>query len=313
MSNIIQERDEVPLVVRSKVTTPVRELSFLKRSLLFAELAMISYNSEEEAAAAAKIAGFPDSTFYDRDGSQAYRFRNDHDCVIACRGTEPNEWNDIRADANAGSVLAETVGKVHRGFKKEVDDLWPMLETALMQNEQPLYFCGHSLGGAMATICAGRCFLSHIASNPAELFTYGSPRVGDKRYINYVSLDHYRFVNNNDIVTRVPPVLLGYRHCGREVYLNRDGKIRKLNYVMKRRDRWKGFFAGLRRLKVDHFSDHSIHRYIDAIACAVEEEIAEIEQGGRQESVDDLAKEAPKPAVGSPADVAEKVPDKSQT
>ena len=154
------------------------ELTFLQRSLLFAELAMISYNDEDEARRAGQIIGLPDVTFYNRDGSQAYRFRNDYDCVIACRGTEPNEWNDIRADANAASVLAETAGKVHRGFKTEVDDLWPMLETALISNEQPLWFCGHSLGGAMATICAGRCFLSHIRKHARATFFLWQPASG---------------------------------------------------------------------------------------------------------------------------------------
>ncbi len=288
-AKIVKDRDEVPLVIRSDVTGPIQELSFLRRSLLFAELAMIAYNDEAEAKIGAALAGFADVNYYDRDGSQAYRFRNDHDCVIACRGTEPNEWNDIRADANARAVLAETTGKVHRGFKKEVDDLWPMVETALMDNQQPLYFCGHSLGGAMATICAGRCFLSHINSNPSELFTYGSPRVGDKRYINYVKLDHYRFVNNNDIVARVPPVFMGYRHCGSEVYLNRHGKIKKYGQLMKRRDRLRGFIRGLRRWKIDHFADHSIHRYIDAIWNAVQEEDQHVRAGGVAARPEDLA------------------------
>lgn len=290
----VQDPGERPLVIQSKLDGPIRDMTFLERSLLFAELAMIAYNDEDETKRACDIVGFPDVTFYNRDGSQAYRFRNDHDCVIACRGTEPNEWNDIRADANAASVLAETTGKVHRGFKTEVDDLWPMLETALMSNEQPLWFCGHSLGGAMATICAGRCFLSHIESVPDQLYTYGSPRVGDKRYINYVNLDHFRFVNNNDIVTRVPPSVLGYRHSGREVYLNRDGKIQKLGHIGRRRDRWKGFLRGLRRWRIDHFADHSIHNYIDAIAEAVEQEKEELDAGGTALKADDLAGDAPR-------------------
>ncbi|TWU40527.1 lipase family protein [Novipirellula artificiosorum] len=277
---IVSDPGEVAFVVHSSVDRPIRELSFLQRALLFAELSMISYNDKDEAERAANLAGFDDVTFYDRDGSQAYRFRNQHDCVIACRGTEPNEWNDIQADANAAVVVAETVGRVHRGFKREVDDLWPMLETALMSNEQPLWFCGHSLGGAMATICSGRCFLSHIDSNPEQLFTYGSPRVGDNRYVNYVKLQHFRFVNNNDAVTRVPPFLLGYRHCGNEVYLDRNGKIRKLGRLMKRRDRWRGFLSGLWNWKIDHFSDHSIHRYIKAIESAVEAEKADLAAGG---------------------------------
>ena len=57
------------------------------------------------------------------------------------------------------TVLAETAGRVHRGFKREVDDLWPRLEKALKNNTLPLWFAGHSLGGAMATICASRCQL----------------------------------------------------------------------------------------------------------------------------------------------------------
>ena len=290
---VVADPGEVPLTIHSRVTGPIDSLSFLERSLLFAELAMISYNDPSEAERAGEAIGLGDVTFYDRDGSQAYRFRNDHDCVIACRGTEPNEWNDIQADANAASVLAETTGKVHRGFKKEVDDLWPMLETALIGNDQSLWFCGHSLGGAMATICAGRCFLSHIESVPRQLYTYGSPRVGDKTYTSYVKLDHYRYVNNNDIVTRVPPAFLGYRHCGSEVYIDSAEKIRKIGAIGKRRDRWRGFLRGLGRWKVDHFSDHSVHGYIRAIAGAVQAEKEQRSQGHGDVSPDDLTASGP--------------------
>ncbi len=126
----------------------------------------------------------------------------------------------------------------------------------------------------MATICAGRCFLSHIKSNPKELYSFGSPRVGNKRYVNFVRLTHYRFVNNNDIVTRVPPSWMGYRHNGTEIYLDHAGKIRKLGRVGKRRDRLTGFLKSLKRWRIDHFDDHSIHRYIAAIAAALAEESA---------------------------------------
>ena len=251
---------------------PVTAMTQLEQSLLMAELAMVSYNEPDEAGRAAARLGFPDLTFYERDGSQAYRFRNQYDCVIACRGTQASEWNDIRADAKVSSVLSETVGRVHRGFKREVDDLWPMLETALMCNQQPLWFCGHSLGGAMATICAGRCLLSHIDSNPQRLFSFGSPRVGNPRYIQYTNLDHLRYVNNNDIVTRVPPVWFGYRHCGSEIYLDRAGQIRKSGFTGKARDRWIGFWRGLLNGKIDPFDDHSIHQYISVLAQALAKE-----------------------------------------
>ncbi len=292
----VQDVGERKLVVYSDVRGPIGDLTFLQRALLFAELSMIAYNDENEATRAAELIGFPDVTFYDHDGSQAYRFRNDNDCVIACRGTEPNEWNDIRADVNATAVIAETIGKVHGGFKREVDDLWPMLETALSTNDIPLYFCGHSLGGAMATICAGRCLMSYIKSNPKQLFTFGSPRVGCKNYIGYVKLDYFRFVNNNDVVTRVPPTWMGYQHAGKEVYFNRDGVIKEYGYLMKRRDRWKGFFKGLRQRNVDHFSDHSIHNYCQHLVKAVTAEIESMSKGERAQSGNELAAPAPVPA-----------------
>ena len=138
------------------------------------------------------------------------------------------KWNDVKADLDATTALAETVGRVHRGFKREVDDLWPRLEQALVNNTRTLWFAGHSLGGAMATICAGRCKLSHIRSDPRALFTYGAPRVGDRRYVNFVKLEFYRWVNNNDIVPRMPPTFMGFRHTGQEVYLNSKGRIARV-------------------------------------------------------------------------------------
>lgn len=253
------------MTVRSRVEGPIESLDRLQQSLLFAELASISYYSEPIAQDLVAQIGLTEQCFFDRDGAQAFLFANDVDCVVACRGTEPNEWNDIKADANAVSVLTETFGRVHRGFKQEVDDLWPMLEDALEKNQRTLWFTGHSLGGAMATICAGRCYLSEIPSMPKALYTYGSPRVGDKRFVNFIELDHSRWVNNNDIVTRVPPAWMGYRHCGKEWYLNRKGKLAKVNGWTRTVDRLRGFFGGLLRFKIDHFADHSIDRYIEYI------------------------------------------------
>jgi len=39
----------------------------------------------------------------------------------------PTEFNDIKADLRALPIMAETIGRVHKGFKKEVDELWPMM------------------------------------------------------------------------------------------------------------------------------------------------------------------------------------------
>ncbi|MEO1495759.1 MAG: lipase family protein [Planctomycetota bacterium] len=247
----------------------ISELTFLEKSLLLAELSRASYFSRGIAGELAAEIGLPEVRFYDRDGAQAYIFGDELDAIVCCRGTEPHEWNDIKADLDAVTDVAETVGRVHRGFKREVDDLWPRLEQALVSNTRVLWFTGHSLGGAMTAICAGRCFLSHIRSAPEAVFTYGAPRVGNERYVNNVKLAYYRWVNNNDIVPRVPPRFLGYRHTGTEVYLNRKGRISNVTGAFKMRDRWWGFWRSLSRWRIDHFSDHLMGEYIRAIEQAV--------------------------------------------
>ncbi|MFT6291257.1 MAG: triacylglycerol lipase [Ilumatobacter sp.] len=180
---------------------------------------------------------------------------HDHDMVIVCRGTEPN---DIAADANALTDLAETVGRVHRGFKREVDDIWPELEESLRDEKRNVWFSGHLLGAATAQICAIRCQLSDIAAVPQEVVTFGSPRVGTKQYIKNLTVTHLRWVNNNDIVTRVPPRWFRYRHTGTRRYLDSKGDGKKCNPAQRGRDRWAGSWAGLKQRQFHHFSDHAI-------------------------------------------------------
>src|SRR5690606_22477001 len=213
------------LTLKSVVAGPISQMSLMRQSLLFAELSYVAYMPRADAGRFAFDMGLPEIRYYDRDGAQAYLFGNDHDVVVVCRGTEPHEWNDIKADLDALTAVAETAGRVHRGFKREVDDLWPRLEQALMHDDRALWFAGHSLGGAMAAICACRAKLSSINAIPSGLFTFGSPRIGDRRYVNYVRLNYCRWVNNNDVVPRVPPSFLGYRHAGQEIYLDHQGRV----------------------------------------------------------------------------------------
>jgi len=243
------------------------DTAFVERSLLFAKLAKIAYLEKKAAKKAAKELGFDVCEFYEKSGAQAYRFANTTDLVIACRGTQPNEWNDVEADLRAIPVLAETVSRVHKGFKSEVDALWPMILDDLrdLKPEQDLWFCGHSLGAAMATIMASRCKHEKSIPDPEELYTYGSPRVGWRGYCNSLDIDHYRWRNNNDIVTTVPLIIMGYRHHGTEEYICSNGTIRNVAGITKWKDRLKGMWKGLKSGKIDAFSDHSIDEYIKHI------------------------------------------------
>jgi triacylglycerol lipase len=169
-----------------------------------------------------------------------------------------------------------------------VDDLWPLLEDMLRANTRPVWFCGHSLGGAMATISAYRCRTSSIASNPRELHTFGSPRVGCRKWIRHAEVEHYRWVHNNDLVTRVPPVWMGYRHCGREIYLDRHGRISKLTGLWRSRDRWRGLLAGFLNWKLDLLADHSMRLYTQHIAAALDQENQNVAKGKAAVDDDDV-------------------------
>src|SRR5210317_380959 len=151
----------------------ISQMTFAERSYLFAQLANIAYQPEEQARAAALELGFTETEFYDKKGAQSYRFMNQDDIVIACRGTEPTQLNDIKADLRAVPVMAETVSRVHKGFKAEVDDLWPMVQEDILRKanlDKTLWFCGHSLGAAMATIMASRCKYNIDLNDPVELY-----------------------------------------------------------------------------------------------------------------------------------------------
>lgn len=244
----------------------IEELSFLEKSLLFARLSNTSYRDETPARRRGQQLGFSEITFLDRDGAQAYCFSSKHDLVIACRGTEPGEWNDVSADLKAAMTAAETVGRVHRGFKQECDDLYSLILPHLKAaGNRRVWFCGHSLGAAMATILASRCQDDIMLPEVRELYTYGSPRVGNAAFCSSLSVAHSRWVNNNDVVTRVPLWIMGYRHDGDEHYISSCGKKRSVHGLSRAWDRIRGIGLGLAAGRFDSISDHSMPGYVNAI------------------------------------------------
>jgi len=247
-----------------KLTNKIELLSGNKRALLFAELSQIAYYTEAEVKKLSRKLGFTTVEFYNIKGAEAYRFMNRHDLVIACRGTQPTQYNDIKADARAFPVVAETIGRVHGGFKGEVDKLWDLIKEDIEreQKKRSVWLCGHSLGAAMSTIVASRCKGDNILVDPKELHTFGSPRVGWRSYLNNFPFTHYRWVNNADIVTRVPFLIFGYIHHGQCQYFNHYGNLRNLTGWQRVKDVWRGIIRGLFKGKLDSFSDHSMVQYV---------------------------------------------------
>lgn len=130
--------------------------------------------------------------------------------VLAFRGTEQT-LKDLATDANIGKVpLAENSVDVHDGFQIAIDSVWKMIEPELKKLTCPLFYTGHSLGAALATLAAAK-------HPPKAVYTFGSPRVGNQDFINSLrNVQIYRIVDDEDFVTTVPPVFMGFRHVGEE-------------------------------------------------------------------------------------------------
>lgn len=79
---------------------------------------------------------------------------------------------------------------------------------------------GHSLGGAVATLAAAYL---RKAGNAVDLYTFGSPRVGNSAFADFVSAQagsEIRVTHVDDPVPRLPPLLFGYRHTSPEYWLS---------------------------------------------------------------------------------------------
>jgi triacylglycerol lipase len=256
-------------LIQNGKTQTIQELDVYQQSLLFAELSMIAYNSEKQAMAQAKEMGFTEVHFFDHKGAQGYTFETEHDLVVSCRGTEPTQLNDIAADLRALPVKSQTMGRVHEGFKLEADKIWAGIKTQIEQSEKMTWFTGHSLGAAMTTLCAARCFYHAPQITIGAIFTYGSPRAGWRGFINKLHVPHWRWVNNADVVTRVPLAVMGYVHHGDIRYINTYGNVREFTYWQRLKDKFRGIWKGLKKFSFKNFSDHDITNYVAHIARKV--------------------------------------------
>eukprot|EP00898_Chlorokybus_atmophyticus_P000968 jgi/Chlat1/1872/Chrsp141S02177 len=125
-------------------------------------------------------------------------------------------------------VAKQEVKKVHTGFcgawQSVAAQVLNVVETEQRSKRLPVLVCGHSLGGALAMLCAYDLRM-HASVLPGELFvyTFGAPRVGNLALAaQYNSLvpNTFRLVHARDTVTKVPLVVFGFKHAGRVVLLN---------------------------------------------------------------------------------------------
>jgi hypothetical protein len=185
--------------------------------------------------------------------------RYPHLC-IAFRGTVNlrNALTNVNASMSTCTAMKDPDAEAHSGFLLAFEQLLPPLVAALSsfyfyrgedgsppivtswaQGLTRVICTGHSLGGALAMLCAHsiargklheEIFSKLTVLSPSSVavqlrcYTYGSPSFGNSRFAdlyNDAVPETYRIVNENDIIPHLG--FCWHAHAGREVRINRDG------------------------------------------------------------------------------------------
>lgn len=188
---------------------------------VMAQLSNVSYLPPVDAQPRFEEIGFESvETFV--DGSMlGYVVTLEDAAVIVFRGTDDrDDWI-----SNLDILSVDTPhGAIHRGFFDAYETLQPQLEQILAQQKpETVWITGHSLGGALAVVCAYD-LAEKTDQEISGVITFGQPMVAQQRladHLDDVLLGRYaHYVNGSDIIPRIPPT---FTHCGSLVWFTGDG------------------------------------------------------------------------------------------
>jgi triacylglycerol lipase len=138
--------------------------------------------------------------------------------------------------------------KMHSGFVSAYLSVRDDVHKHVQERPAQRYrITGHSLGGALATLCAVDLQYNFGDRIAIEAYTFGAPRVGNPAFVESYNRrvpDTWRVVNGWDAVAGLPAPWQGYRHVETPIRLERDFT-------------WKVITGS--------FEDHRIDHYIDAL------------------------------------------------
>jgi len=121
---------------------------------------------------------------------------------ISLKGTTTvEEWTQ---DLQYHQVSLENGVMIHEGFDTICNSILDTVKNSITKhNPSNIVITGHSLGAAIATV------LGYHLNNPSinlQVYTFASPRVGNKKFCEAVSLFKlFRYVNTCDIIPTLPP------------------------------------------------------------------------------------------------------------
>jgi triacylglycerol lipase len=253
----------------------------LAHAYWLARAAALSCQGEDEIRATAEEWGFDRVRHYESrhrmpfliEDTQGYTMAGKHMIVTAFRGTEPPQIRDWLTDVNTPPWPGPGGhGTIHFGFGQALDSVFPAVRdtiTEFRDNDQSVWFTGHSLGGALAMLAGSRMYFEDPRLLADGIYTYGQPRTCDRLHAAahneaFIARTH-RFVNNNDIVPRLPPEPV-FHHVDKMHYIDVAGRIHDavppLGTLL---DRGRGLTADPLAPGTDGVRDHHIVNYLEAI------------------------------------------------
>ncbi|KAL1521100.1 hypothetical protein AB1Y20_022654 [Prymnesium parvum] len=153
--------------------------------------------------------------------------------VVSFRGTSNLEnWID-NLQFSKRSVFPKCEGcEVHSGFFKT----WLSMSSGVtsevqrlhqLHPEASIYITGHSLGAAVAGVCALDLSTSSssLAQSIAGVYTYGQPRLGNAAFAAFFEQRirmSWRMTHWRDPVPHLPFESMGFLHSATEVFYNSD-------------------------------------------------------------------------------------------
>jgi triacylglycerol lipase len=186
--------------------------------------------------------------------------------IIAFAGSDPLKVEDWVTDFTPAPSLDD----VHRGFEGAVNSVWDDIEATIgtrPSSEQPLFFTGHSLGGALAIIAADFA-VTRLHVNATAVYTFGSPRTGGQeffdRYTPPLGNATFRLVDGDDVVASVPQLSGVFRHVGRRMQCPSDGSFDGQTLQAPDEDK-PDFVAGALQSGLDDIRAWTAFRFIRGI------------------------------------------------
>ena len=194
-----------------------------------AEAALLAYWDARRAEPIWKRAGLQ-FEFLSKAGLACHVAWSERFVIVAFRGTEPDDLRDLLTVFQVKHAPWEFGGgKVHSGFRCAHLEIWPLVEARLHELAsagRTVWFTGHSLGAALATLSMDRF------ERATGLYTIGSPPVGDRQFARGFDRRHssrsFRYVNHHDLIVWLPGLLaflLGsYTHVREQKYITAEAK-----------------------------------------------------------------------------------------